>query len=157
MARVMGRLTDTKVRALKQPGDYCDGGGLYLQVSPALTKSWLFRFSRNSRERWKGEGPYPDVGLAEARDAAAANRQLLRQGIDPIEHREAKRLAQRLEEAKAVTFRQCAEQYIEAHKSGWRNPKHAAQWSATLETYAYPILGDMPVQAIDTDDVLAVV
>lgn len=154
---MMGKLTDTKVRALKKPGDYGDGGGLYLQVSPALTKSWLFRYSRSGKERWKGEGPYPDVGLAAARDAASANRQLLRQGTDPIDHRDAQRLARRLEEAKSVTFRQCADQYIAAHKAGWRNTKHAAQWGATLETYAYPVLGDLPVQAIDTDHVLSVI
>jgi integrase len=76
--------------------------------------------------------------------------------VDPIDARRAERARQRLEEAKAFTFKQCAEAYINAHRAGWRNDKHAAQWSATLSTYAYPKVGALPVQAIDTALVLKV-
>src|SRR5262249_11336079 len=78
------------------------------------------------------------------------------EGIDPIEARRAERARQRLDAAKAVTFKQCAEGYINAHRAGWRNGKHAAQWSATLATYAHPVIGALPVQAVDTALVLKV-
>jgi len=77
-------------------------------------------------------------------------------GIDPIEARRAQRARQRLDAAKAITFKQCAEAYIAAHRAGWRNGKHAAQWGATLSTYAFPIIGGLPVQAVDIGLVLKV-
>ncbi|CAO4148973.1 tyrosine-type recombinase/integrase [Methylorubrum aminovorans] len=75
---------------------------------------------------------------------------LCAEGIDLIEARNARRDAVRIKAAKAITFRQCAAAYIEAHKAGWRNAKHAAQWAATLDTYAHPVFGELPVQAVDT-------
>jgi len=77
-------------------------------------------------------------------------------GIDPIEARRAERLQARLDAAKAVTFKECAESYIKAHRAGWRNGKHTAQWGATLATYAEPIIGKLSVQTIDTALVLKV-
>src|SRR5207302_828568 len=76
--------------------------------------------------------------------------------IDPIEAKRAARAAQLLEDAKALTFDQCDDKYIEAHRKNRKYAKHAAQWSATLETYAAPTLGKLPVQAIDTGLVLKV-
>jgi len=70
--------------------------------------------------------------------------------LDPIEHRNAERVRQRLDTAKAITFKECAESYIKAHRAGWRNAKHAGQWDATLATYAYPHIDSLSVQAIDT-------
>jgi integrase len=138
------------VRRLKKPGFHADGGQLYVQVSRAGSKSWLFRFARQGRERWMGLGPYPDVSLAEARQKAFDARRLLRDGLDPIEARRGARMAARLEEARSLTFKDCAERYIAAHEAGWRNAKHRAQWRSTLGTYAYPELGDLSVAAIDT-------
>ncbi len=103
-----------------------------------------------------GLGPFPDVSLAKARRKAEEARSLLHDGMDPLEARKEQVQTVRLLAAKAVTFKQCAERYIEAHKSGWRNAKHAAQWLSTLETYAFPILGALPVQAIDTALVMKV-
>jgi integrase len=71
-------------------------------------------------------------------------------GIDPLAIKRAKRQQQKLESAKAVTFQACAAKYIAAHRAGWRNAKHAAQWEATLATYAYPVIGTLPVSAVDT-------
>lgn len=148
---VQGRLSALQVANKKEPGRYGDGGGLYLQVSRWLTKSWLFRFERDGRERQMGLGPAGprQVSLSEARDAAARCAQLLRQGLDPIEERNGRRAAQRVEDAKSITFRKCAQDYIAEHEAGWRSAKHRSQWSATLETYAYPVLGDLPVAAVD--------
>src|SRR5262249_53098483 len=101
-------------------------------------------------------GPFPLFGLQDARAKALDARRKRHEGIDPIEARRAERARQRLDAAKTITFKQCAESYINAHGAGWRNRKHAAQWGATLATYAYPIIGTLPVQAVDTGLVLKV-
>jgi len=96
-----------------------------------------------------GLGPLHIVTLAEAREKARECRRLRHEGIDPIEARNAKRAEESLTAATAMTFKECSERYIDAHKAGWRNPKHAAQWPSTLATYAYPVFGDLPAQAVD--------
>lgn len=157
MARAIGRLTALKVEKLKEPGMYADGGGLYLRITPDATKNWVYRFMLNGRPRWMGMGPLHTIGLAEARNRAAACRMQRHDGIDPIEARRTGRQQARLEAAKAITFKECASKYIAAHRPGWRNAKHAAQWEATLATYAEPIIGALPVQAIDMTLVLKVI
>jgi hypothetical protein len=156
MARTIGKLTALKVDKAKQPGMYGDGGGLYLRVTDDGAKNWVFRFMLNGRPRWMGMGPLHTVNLAEARKRAGEHRLRRHDGIDPIEARRAERLQARLDAAKAVTFKECAEAYIKAHRAGWRNGKHAAQWEATLATYAEPVIGKLSVQAIDTALVLKV-
>ncbi len=83
-----------------------------------------------------GLGPLPDVSLAEAREKAAYCRKLKRDGTDPIEARKADRSRAQLRAAKAFTFKDAAEAYVDTHKAGWRNEKHIAQWSSTLNRYA---------------------
>src|SRR5215510_8793123 len=154
MARTIGRLTALKVDRAKRPGMYADGGGLYLRVTVNGTKNWVFRFMLNGRPRWMGMGPLHTVSLAEARKRAGEHRLRRHDGIDPIEARRAERRKAQLEATKAVTFRQCAASYIEAHRAGWKNAKHAAQWEATLATYAEPVIGALSVQAVDISLVL---
>ena len=154
MARIIGKLTALKVDKAKQPGMYGDGGGLYLRVTDDGAKNWVFRFMLNGRPRWMGMGPLHTVSLSEARKRAGEHRLRRHDGIDPIEARRAERLQARLDAAKAVTFKECAENYIKAHRAGWRNAKHAGQWEATLATYAEPVIGKLSVQAIDTALVL---
>ncbi len=149
-----GKLTALGVAKLKNPGMYGDGGGLWLQVTGAGGKSWIFRYTLRGKSREMGLGSAGTFTLAEARDKALTCRKLCYEGIDPIEMRRGQRQEAAIEAAKAITFRTCAEGYIEAHKAGWRNDKHAGQWTATLATYAYPVFGDLPVQAIDTGLVL---
>ena len=156
MARAIGRLTALKVEKAKDPGMYADGGGLYLRVTPEGAKNWVLRFMLDRRPRWMGLGPVALYGLQEARARALDARRKRHEGIDPIEARRAERVRQRLDAAKAITFQQCAEAYINAHRAGWRNNKHAGQWSATLATYVYPTIGALPVQAVDTGLVLKV-
>jgi integrase len=110
----------------------------------------------NGRPRWMGVGPLHTIGLAEARNRAAAFRLQRHDGVDPIEKRRAERLEARLDAAKAMTFKESAAMYVASHRAGWRNPKHAAQWQATLATYAEPVIGDLSVQRIDTALVLKV-
>jgi integrase len=154
MART-GRLTALKVHKAKRPGMYADGGGLYLQVTTGGT-SWVYRYMLTGRAREMGLGPLTLYGLQEARAKALDARRLRHEGIDPIDARRALRARERLDTAKAMTFAQCAEGYIKAHRAGWRNAKHGAQWEATLATYAEPIIGALPVQAIDTALVMKV-
>lgn len=142
--RAIHKLSARAVSAAKKKGLYGDGAGLYLQVSGSGSKSWIFRYTRNGRARAMGLGPLHTVSLKEARDAALDARKLLRQGIDPID-------AGQLKAAQSITFKECAEAYIEAHKASWRNAKHASQWSNTLKTYAYPSAGGLPVQAVNDD------
>lgn len=156
MARTTGRLTALKVSRARLPGMYADGGGLYLQVTEGGA-SWIYRYMLAGRAREMGLGPLALFCLSEARAKALDAGRLRHEGIDPIEARRAVRAQGRLEAAKAVTFKQCAESYINAHRAGWRNAKHAAQWEATLATYAEPVIGALPVQTIDTALVLKVI
>jgi len=149
MTRTTGRLTALKVGRAKTPGMYADGGGLYLQVTEGGA-SWIYRYMLNNHAREMGLGPLALFGLSEARAKALDARRLRHEGVDPIEARKAARARKRLDAAKAVTFKECSEAYLKAHRAGWRNGKHAAQWEATLGTYANPIIGALPVQVIDT-------
>ncbi|WP_281406234.1 MULTISPECIES: site-specific integrase [unclassified Methylobacterium] len=147
---VQGKLTALGVARLKTPGMYGDGGGLWLQVSGKGAKSWIFRFTLDGKARAMGLGSANTFSLVEARDRARECRKLTAERLDPIEARAGRRQEAAIEAARAITFRTCAAGYIEAHRAGWRNIKHAAQWTATLEAYAYPAFGDLPVQAVDT-------
>lgn len=149
MARRINKLSVKSVASIAKTGWHGDGGGLYLQVSSFGTKSWIFRYTLAGRTRPMGLGPVDTVSLAAARLEAERCRQLLREGVDPIEHRKAARAARLAEAAKRRTFRECAEGYIKAHSAGWRNAKHAQQWENTLKTYAYPVFGDLPIDAVD--------
>jgi integrase len=149
MARRLNRLTAVEVRSIGQKGMFHDGGGLYLQVSAAGAKSWIFRFMLDGRAREMGLGPVHAIPLAEARKRAAKCRRMRIDGIDPIEARSEHRGWKRLEAAKAMTFDACAAAYIAAHEASWRNAKHREQWRNTLTSYAGPVFGSLPVQSID--------
>lgn len=97
-----------------------------------------------------GLGAVSTVTLPEARARAKECRLLLLDGKDPLDTRKASKLAEALERAKMMTFDQCAAAYIAAHRGGWKNAKHASQWENTLETYASPTIGKLPVAQIDT-------
>lgn len=156
MARITHRLTAIKVATLKAKGLHPDGDGLYLRVTASGSKSWIFRFRYSGASRDMGLGSAPTVSLAKARELAALARQRRLEGTDPIEAKKAAREAQKRDENAEVTFRSCARQFIASHEPGWRNAKHRAQWPSTLETYVYPVAGDLPVTAVDTTLVLKV-
>jgi integrase len=143
------KLTALKVARARTPGMFGDGRGLWLRVIASGARSWIYRFMLAGRAREMGLGSVADVTLAEAREAAREARSLVRQGVDPIAKRQAARSQLRLDAAKAMTFQECAERYIASHEAGWRNSKHAAQWPSTLQAYAYPVFGSLPVQSID--------
>ena len=161
----MSGLTAKKVEREKQPGRYSDGNGLYLEIRDGkrgLTKCFLFRYERDGRERWMGLGATHTVSLQRARVDAKAAREKLREGVDPIDarheahgkEREARQAKKR--PPKVATFRHAAERYMAAQEGSWRSATHRGQWRATLATYAYPIIGDMPVADVDVEAVLQV-
>ena len=167
------KLTEKKVAKTKEPGRYGDGKGLYLQITPAGNRSWILRYERDDhrpgrvgkrRERWMGLGPVDDFTLAQARERASKARQLLTDGVDPLEARReersqqhAERVAAAAEAATRKTFAECAQLYFDRHSAGWKNQKHRAQFLATLADYAYPKIGALPVAEINRDLVLACV
>jgi integrase len=146
-------LTVKRVERLKKAGRYGDGNGLYLQITKDGVKSWLLRYARHGRERCMGLGPLHTVTLVEARARARLARQQLIDGIDPIAARHADR---RQAGAKALSFAAAAQTFFDQHSVSWRNVKHAAQFISTLKTYAFPLIGRLPVSEIDKTHVLKV-
>lgn len=160
--KLVNALTPLAVKNAK-PGRHADGGGLQLLVKESGARSWVFRFMLKGRSRDVGLGPAAGAGaipLAKARDLADALRVKVKSGVDPLAERE-QQAAEALAAVQAakvagVTFRAAAATYIAANKESWRNLKHRQQWENTLETYAYPVIGDLPVASIDTPHVLEI-
>ena len=142
-------LTHAKVKALKTPGRYGDGGSLYLNVAKSGSKSWVQRIAIDGRRRDVGLGGFPGVSLAKARERASQNRDAIADGRDPVAEKRTPKPAM-------PTFREAARACHEMNRPRWRNEKHAANWLATLERHAMPKLGQLPVDRITRADVLAV-
>jgi integrase len=149
-----------------KPGRHCDGDGLYLLVKPSGAKSWIFRYKmRGAKLREMGLGRAGEtrncVMLAEARDKASVLFRLVKTGIDPLRARDAEEAAEKAAKQDAtvrgVTFKEAAGRYLAAHAAGWKNAKHKQQWFSTIETYANPVFGDLPVRDIQASHVLAAV
>jgi integrase len=151
---VKEKLTSSKVEAARQPGLLNDGGGLYLSVAKGGSKSWCFRYMISGRRRTMGLGGVGKVDLREARERARQYRELVEQGIDPVDHR---RSEPGIAAAKtAMTFRKAALAYIDGKKSGW-TASYAQQWVVHFEAYVFPEIGALPMQAVnDTDVVLKI-
>lgn len=166
--KVHEKLTAVTVRTTKKPGYHIDGEGLYLQILKSGAKSWVFRYMLRGRAREMGLGSVGTISLAQARAVAAVQRTLLQEGTDPIDARNLRAASEAADSTKTKTFKECAEAYIKAHRGGWKNEKHAAQWESTLRDYAYywptdaakaegerrPLLRDLLVSQIDTGLVL---
>jgi integrase len=145
------------VSKLKADGRYAVGGadGLHLRIA-GNSRAWVLRIKIDARRRDIGLGPYPEVLLADARELARDYRRKVRNGVDPIAERREALVAVKVARAKSKTFKDCARAYVEAQRAGWKNEKHAKQWSATLETYAFPVFGSLPVASVDRDMVMEV-
>ena len=150
------QLTARTVNSATRPGHYGDGSGLYMQISAFGTKAWVFRFMLHGRSREMGLGSLNTFTLKEARERARAARQLVADGIDPIEARRERKSAALAATAKRITFEEAAGQYIVAHEKAWRNERHRKEWRATLAAYASPVLGKLPVADIELPHVLKV-
>ena len=145
-------------------GMHSDGNGLYLCVKPSGTKSWIFRYQVNGRRREMGLGALEYLEPVKARAEAAGLKAKVSEGIDPLDERkslEAAAAAERKAEQVALrkagaTFEVVAAQYIENHRPSWKNAKHAQQWENTLRTYVYPVVGNLPVDEVTTEHVVAI-
>ena len=144
----MGKLTNTAVKAAA-PGKYEDGQGLRMVVTKTGSRKWVLRYQLQGRRREMGLGSYPAVSLKLARDKAAQARSQAAAGIDPISARAQVQTA-------TPTFTEVAARFIRAKRHEWSNRKHARQWTATLKTYARPVIGSTPVDSLTTEDVLAI-
>ena len=140
-------LSATRVKALKDPGRYSDGGGLHLYISKAGRKSWVLRITVDGRRRDIGLGGYPSVSLARAREKAADNRAAIADGRDPLAEKRVPVIP---------TFKEAAFSFHREHKPQWSNPKHAANWIQSLERHAFPKLGNIPLDRIDRSHVVGV-
>lgn len=154
MAKRQGRhpekeLNPARVRAISEAGRYADGNGLYLVVDPSGAKRWMLRTVINGKRRDMGLGSTSLVSLADARELASQHRRAARAGADPIAER-------RRQTAVVPSFAEAARTVHGDYKASWRNEKHAAQWLNTLQDYVFPILGDRPVNRIESPDVIRV-
>lgn len=143
------------VQVGKMPvGLHAAGGatGLYLRVAPTGARNWILRATIGNRRRDMGLGGWPDVTLTEARDRARQARRKIEEGTDPIEARKANRDTLRA----TPTFKECAKRTIEAKRPEWKSAKHADQWTNTLETYANPVIGNMPVDLVELRHVVEI-
>lgn len=158
MPKKAKELSALEVNRLTEPGLHFAGGvaGLALQVTESGARSWVLRATVGKRRRDIGLGGYPDVTLAGAREAARAARAKIKEGIDPVEESKAKRSALAASQASAITFGEAAAKYIAANEAGWKSAKHAAQWTSTLETYAFPTIGKIRVSDIETAHVIGI-
>lgn len=138
----MGKLTQGQIRQLKEPGRYSDGDGLFLELNRPGKGNWQLRATVNGRRRDIGLGPLDLITVHEARELAIDLRRDIKRGIDPIEERKRKKI-------EILTFKAAAEKVHSEQKATWKNGKHQDQWIKTLETYAFPKLGDRLVNDIE--------
>jgi integrase len=150
------RLSALKVQRERRPGMHPDGRGLYLRISESGARSWVLRYTLNGRRHDLGLGSALDVSLAEARAKALDARKLKAAGVDPLGAKRAHTATARAAEAKAVTFSECATRYIASKRAGWKSVQHADQWQQTISDYVLPVIGDLPVSAVDMPLVLKV-
>jgi integrase len=149
MAKLVGRLNAKQCEHVG-PGLHPDGDGLYLQVK-GNGRSWIFRYypaGKTSRDI--GGGPFPLVGLAEARAWRDGMKKLRAQGIDPREHRLAEAKTREAEAARKVMFNAYADTYIATHKAAWRNAVHRQQWQSTIDAYVKPVFEGVAIADVDT-------
>lgn len=155
----INKLTALRVQREKTAGVLIDGGGLRLVVRATGSKAWVFRYTIDGKSREMGLGSYPQTSLEQARSLATDQRALVKDKIDPLQKREddeKQRIVEQTQKtALSTTFKECAVRCMEAKQAGWKSAKHAAQWASTLQTYAYPVFGNIPIQEVTTDLVLA--
>ena len=158
MPKKARELSAIQVKRLTAPGFYAVGGvaGLYLQVKESRARSWILRTTIGDRRRDIGLGGFPDVPLTSAREAARHDRELIRQGFDPIEERKSRRLSLIGDRAKQMTFRQAAAACHQKKTPEFKSRKHAADWINSIDRYANPIIGDLPVQSVELAHVVSV-
>lgn len=156
MPRKAKELSALEISRLKDAGHHAVGGvaGLYLYVNDEGARSWVMRLIMGSKRRHMGLGGFPDVPVALAREKARKVRQDVEEGIDPIAARHSAKSALASQQAADKTFKEAAEAFIKANADAWKNPKHRAQWTSSLETYAYPYMETLLVRDVTLEHVM---
>ena len=150
-------LTDTAIRKAKpgpEPIKLRDGKGLYLLISPTGSKLWRWKYRVDGKEKLMTLGAYPDVSLAQARDAMGAARKLLASGSDPMAQRKAEKVARQL--SAENSFAAVARLWWE-HWQSARSDRHAQYVIRRLEADIFPVIGPRPIDAIDAPELVAMV
>lgn len=159
MGRKATDLAPVAISRLKTPGLHFTGhvAGLALNVSKTGARSWILRATVGGKRKDMGLGSFPEVPFVKAKEIAAEKRQQIRNGVDPVAARKAHNAALKADQASFISFKEAAKQYIATHEAGWKNKKHSAQWTTTLEVYAYPIIGNLHVRDVSLDHVLKII
>ena len=158
MPKKAKELTAVQVKRLTKPGLHAIGGvaGLHLQVKDTGARSWILRVKIGNRRRDIGIGGYPDVTLAAGRDSAREAREQIRQGIDPVDARKAARSALMASQAKQLTFEQATMLCHKSKAPAFRNIKHGSDWINSVQRYAVPIIGKLPVADVELPHIIKI-
>jgi integrase len=153
MPRIAKALSALAVKNLSGKGLHAVGGvsGLYLSINDNGAKSWILRTKVGTKRSDMGLGSYPAISLSLAHQKATEAKESIKRGIDPIAERKLRR------STIEWTFERCALEFISLHRSSWTNPKSEQQWTNSLSTYAFPVIGPKHVRDITVGDVLAVI
>ena len=143
-------LTTAQVAVLSAEGTHRVAPSLYLQIRGG-NRSWLFRYRYRTKQLWMSFGPARLLTLTEAKGKAIAAQKLLLDGIDPRQARDAER-----QTTQSITFAEATDAFISAHEAGWSNPQHRYQVRQTLESYAFPVIGKLPVDQVDANHVVKI-
>ena len=151
-------LTVGRIATLDRPGRYSDGGGLALNVDPKGNRSWVVRLWDGQKETMRGLGSYPAISLKEARKLAqiwttsAEKTRVIRRTQAAAE-----RTTELMPSLDAPTFEAAAMRVIEARRDSWTNEKVSTRWRDFLRNYAFPVIGEKPVDEVTTADVMAII
>lgn len=150
-------LTDTSIKNAKprsKPWRAFDGGGLYLEISPAGGKWWRLKYRFGGKEKRLSLGVYPEVSLKEARGRRDSARKLLADGVDPGVNRKAINSAR--SDRAANSFEVVAREFYAKYSPTWA-PSHASRIGRVFERDIFPWMGARPIAEITAPELLAVV
>jgi integrase len=155
MPRTVERLSPAKIAKAKIPAGknhamLADGGNLWLRIGPTGAKSWVFRFRLNGHSQEMGLGSLNTLSIVEARARARQHRQELLDKVNPLTARTARHAEQLAKEVRSLSFEECARKVIATKLHAWSDPKHPRQWAQSLEDYAFPVIGKLPVDRVET-------
>lgn len=146
------------VKNLKTPGRYTDAliKGLHIWVKPNGRKYWIFRYSHENKQHNISLGSFPTLSIAEARVRAQQSRDDLDRGINPLAIKNSSKAQKLALQAQKLSFKEFAEACIKSKRAEWTNQKHGDQWEYTLSEFAYPFIGNMGLDEIETEDILKI-
>ena len=156
MPKIPKELTALEISRLTEKGRYSVARNLYLKVESPHSRSWVMIIVVGNKRRYIGLGSYPATSLAKAKERVREYRELVTQGIDPIEQKKEIQSALKARQAKEITFKECAINYIDTHSNAWKSKRTHQDWPRSLEAYAYPTIGKMLVKDVEQSHILTI-